>query len=95
MLRSVYSGQNSWFAPLSKLFAALKQRGVGGVFKQLYVVSKRYHPQDRMRSISWQFYYVDCYRLQIGDLKFGELKGEDKHGNRYYENVNLPYGQHR
>eukprot|EP01033_Poteriospumella_lacustris_P003748 gene3748-2656_t len=31
----------------------------------------------------------------IGDLKFGELKGTDRHGNNYYENVELPYGQHR
>jgi len=31
----------------------------------------------------------------IGDLKFGELKGIDKHGNKYYENPQLPYGQHR
>ncbi|KAJ1393948.1 NADH ubiquinone oxidoreductase subunit NDUFA12-domain-containing protein, partial [Ochromonadaceae sp. CCMP2298] len=32
---------------------------------------------------------------QIGDLKFGELKGSDKFGNRYYEDLDLPYGQHR
>mmetsp|Transcript_18964 Transcript_18964/g.19084 ORF Transcript_18964/g.19084 Transcript_18964/m.19084 type:complete len:186 (+) Transcript_18964:98-655(+) len=31
----------------------------------------------------------------IGDLKFGELKGSDKFGNKYYENIELPYGQHR
>lgn len=31
----------------------------------------------------------------IGDLKFGELKGVDKFGNKYYEDVELPYGQHR
>eukprot|EP00600_Ochromonadales_sp_CCMP1393_P005630 CAMPEP_0174968772 /NCGR_PEP_ID=MMETSP0004_2-20121128/8334_1 /TAXON_ID=420556 /ORGANISM="Ochromonas sp., Strain CCMP1393" /LENGTH=164 /DNA_ID=CAMNT_0016218071 /DNA_START=235 /DNA_END=732 /DNA_ORIENTATION=- len=31
----------------------------------------------------------------IGDLKFGELKGTDKFGNKYYENMDLPYGQHR
>jgi len=31
----------------------------------------------------------------IGDVKFGELKGVDKFGNKYYENLDLPYGQHR
>ena len=31
----------------------------------------------------------------IGDLKFGELKGVDKFGNHYYEDLDLPYGQHR
>ena len=31
----------------------------------------------------------------IGDLKFGDLKGTDKHGNKYYENLDLPFGQHR
>jgi NADH:ubiquinone oxidoreductase subunit len=31
----------------------------------------------------------------IGDLKFGDLKGVDRFGNKYYENVELPYGQHR
>jgi NADH:ubiquinone oxidoreductase subunit len=31
----------------------------------------------------------------IGDLKYGELKGTDKFGNRYYEDLELPFGQHR
>jgi len=31
----------------------------------------------------------------IGDIKFGELKGTDGHGNKYYEDLELPYGQHR
>ena len=31
----------------------------------------------------------------IGDLKFGELKGTDKFGNKYYEDLDLPFGQHR
>ena len=31
----------------------------------------------------------------IGDIKFGELKGTDKFGNKYYEDLELPYGQHR
>jgi len=31
----------------------------------------------------------------IGDLKFGELKGTDRFGNKYYEDLDLPFGQHR
>ena len=31
----------------------------------------------------------------IGDLKFGELKGTDRFGNKYYEDLDQPYGQHR
>eukprot|EP01041_Mallomonas_annulata_P015594 gene15594-32939_t len=31
----------------------------------------------------------------IGDLKFGTLKGSDAFGNKYYENLELPFGQHR
>jgi NADH:ubiquinone oxidoreductase subunit len=31
----------------------------------------------------------------IGDLKFGELKGTDSFGNKYYEDQDLPFGQHR
>jgi len=31
----------------------------------------------------------------IGDLKFGELKGVDQFGNKYYEDLDLPFGQHR
>jgi NADH:ubiquinone oxidoreductase subunit len=31
----------------------------------------------------------------IGDIKFGELKGTDRFGNKYYEDLELPYGQHR
>jgi len=32
---------------------------------------------------------------QVGDMKFGVLKGVDQMGNRYYEDLDLPYGQHR
>ena len=28
-------------------------------------------------------------------MKFGELKGTDKFGNKYYEDLDLPFGQHR
>ena len=31
----------------------------------------------------------------VGDLKFGELKGTDRFGNKYYEDLDLPFGQHR
>jgi NADH dehydrogenase (ubiquinone) 1 alpha subcomplex subunit 12 len=31
----------------------------------------------------------------LGDLRFGELKGTDKFGNKYYEELEAPYGQHR
>jgi NADH:ubiquinone oxidoreductase subunit len=31
----------------------------------------------------------------VGDIKFGVLKGTDNFGNKYYENVDLPFGQHR
>lgn len=31
----------------------------------------------------------------IGDLKFGQLKGTDHFGNKYYEDLDQPYGQHR
>eukprot|EP00981_Chlorochromonas_danica_P000373 scaffold90_cov163-Ochromonas_danica.AAC.28 len=31
----------------------------------------------------------------VGDLKFGQLKGSDRFGNKYYEDLDLPYGQHR
>jgi hypothetical protein len=33
--------------------------------------------------------------MQIGDLKFGQLKGVDSFGNKYYEDLDQPYGQHR
>lgn len=31
----------------------------------------------------------------MGNIKFGECVGEDVNGNRYYENLDYPYGQHR
>jgi NADH:ubiquinone oxidoreductase subunit len=31
----------------------------------------------------------------VGDLKFGVLKGVDRFGNKYYEDLDLPFGQHR
>jgi NADH:ubiquinone oxidoreductase subunit len=31
----------------------------------------------------------------IGDIRFGDLKGTDKWGNKYYEDITQPYGQHR
>jgi len=31
----------------------------------------------------------------IGDVKFGVLKGTDRFGNKYYEDLDQPFGQHR
>lgn len=33
--------------------------------------------------------------FQMGEVKFGELKGEDVNGNKYFENLEYPFGQHR
>jgi NADH:ubiquinone oxidoreductase subunit len=41
----------------------------------------------------WKGTAIQLYT--IGDLKFGELKGTDKFGNKYFEDLALPYGQHR
>ncbi|GAB5036121.1 nadh dehydrogenase ubiquinone 1 alpha subcomplex subunit 12 [Nannochloropsis oceanica] len=50
--------------------------------------------------------YIKAYRLygwretlskmySMGEVKFGELKGEDVNGNKYFENLEYPFGQHR
>lgn len=31
----------------------------------------------------------------MGEVKFGDLKGVDVNGNKYFENVEYPFGQHR
>jgi hypothetical protein len=36
-----------------------------------------------------------CLCLQIGDVKFGRLVGTDRNGNKYFENLEYLYGQHR
>lgn len=36
---------------------------------------------------------VQAYTL--GDIKFGTCVGEDVNGNRYFENMDYPHGQHR
>jgi NADH:ubiquinone oxidoreductase subunit len=41
----------------------------------------------------WKGLAIQLYL--ISDIKFGELKGTDKFGNKYYEDLDLPYGQHR
>eukprot|EP01038_Epipyxis_sp_PR26KG_P008819 gene8819-11908_t len=41
----------------------------------------------------WKGTAVQLYL--IGDIKNGVLKGTDKFGNKYYEDLNEPYGQHR
>ncbi len=32
---------------------------------------------------------------QMGEVKFGDLKGTDRNGNQYFENTAYPFGQHR
>ncbi len=41
------------------------------------------------------YLYQYIYIYQVGDVKFGELKGVDRNGNKYFENVEYPFGQHR
>jgi hypothetical protein len=31
----------------------------------------------------------------MGEVKFGDLKGQDVNGNKYFENLEYPFGQHR
>lgn len=38
---------------------------------------------------SWRVHH---FQQQVGDIKFGDLKGEDTHGNKYFENKEYPYG---
>lgn len=46
-----------------------------------------------LRERGWKGTLTQLYT--IGDLKFGQLKGTDQYGNKYYEDLDLPYGQHR
>lgn len=32
---------------------------------------------------------------QVGDVKFGDLIGQDHHGNKYFENKDYPHGGDR
>ena len=41
----------------------------------------------------WNGTWTQLYT--IGDIKFGELKGTDQWGNKYYEDLSQPFGQHR
>jgi NADH:ubiquinone oxidoreductase subunit len=41
----------------------------------------------------WKGTWTQLYL--IGDIKFGTLRGTDNFGNKYYENLDLPFGQHR
>eukprot|EP00903_Cladosiphon_okamuranus_P012006 g11273.t1 len=45
------------------------------------------------KQFGWRATLTKMY--MVGDVKFGEFKGEDAHGNKYYENKEYPYGQHR
>lgn len=46
-----------------------------------------------MKKFGWKETLIKMYT--VGDVKFGDLKGQDAHGNKYYENTDYPYGQHR
>lgn len=74
----------SLFGPIVKLTRALKERGLKGTITQLYLVS--------FINLTWAIWADNPQSRicnQIGDLKFGELKGTDKFGNKYYEvNIN-------
>ena len=66
----------------------VNERGWKGLLTQLYTVSFA----EKNLIIACEFM---CSFMQIGDIKFGVLKGTDKFGNKYYEDLDLPYGQHR
>lgn len=46
-----------------------------------------------LREFGWRGTLKKLY--VYGDLKFGTIVGTDKFGNMYFENKDLPYGQHR
>ncbi len=64
-------------APVKALLRSVKERGWKGTLTQLYLV--------RMTSFKIIFEVKFCF--QIGDCKFGELKGTDKFGNKYFEAI--------
>ncbi len=41
----------------------------------------------------WKHTVMQLYTF--GDIRFGELKGTDRFGNKYYEDLSAPWGQHR
>ena len=49
--------------------------------------------QRSVSEVGWWGTAIKLYT--IGDIKFGVLKGTDKFGNKYYEDVEQPFGQHR
>jgi NADH:ubiquinone oxidoreductase subunit len=48
---------------------------------------------EGVKRYGWQRCFVQAYTMGI--LKFGTCVGEDSNGNRYYENLDYPHGQHR
>lgn len=48
---------------------------------------------EGVKRYGWQRTIVQAYTM--GNIKFGECVGEDANGNRYFENMNYPHGQHR
>ena len=47
----------------------------------------------QVKARGWKGVLTQLY--VIGDIKFGDLKGTDEFGNKYYEDKDLPFGQHR
>ncbi|EWM22343.1 nadh dehydrogenase ubiquinone 1 alpha subcomplex subunit 12 [Nannochloropsis gaditana] len=46
-----------------------------------------------LRVYGWRETLYKMYSM--GEVKFGDLKGVDVNGNKYFENVEYPFGQHR
>lgn len=48
---------------------------------------------EGVKRYGWQRTIVQAYTM--GMIKFGTCVGEDVNGNRYFENMDYPHGQHR
>lgn len=48
---------------------------------------------EGVKRYGWQRTIVQAYTMGI--IKFGTCVGEDVNGNRYFENMDYPHGQHR
>eukprot|EP00924_Labyrinthula_sp_SR-Ha-C_P003053 augustus_masked-scaffold_50-processed-gene-0.50-mRNA-1 protein AED:0.31 eAED:0.34 QI:0/-1/0/1/-1/1/1/0/218 len=57
---------------------------------------KNYFLKDYVKAYKlWGFSGTFKHLYMFRRLKFGDHIGTDEHGNKYYENLSLPYGQHR
>ena len=74
---------NRYFSELTKFVSSLTMSLLGPFTKLFRQINAR-----GVKGTIIQLYTV-------GDLKFGELKGTDRFGNKYYEDLDLPFGQHR